>query len=132
MQFFSKPQDEDFNAIRAEISFVSDLQIAIENAMESRGLSQADLARLMKVTEARISQILSDNGANLRARTIARIAHALDAKACIAFENTAETVCAESLRAHRLSVRRSDWGRSVAANENVWEQERAATAVGGR
>lgn len=132
MQFFSTPQDQNFAALSAEIAFVSDLQIAIEGAMDRRGVTQADLARLLSVSEARVSQMLSDNGANLRARTIAKIAHALDAKACLSFEDADGSGCVESLRTRRLATSSGSWGQSVAANEDVWEQEAPLYACGGR
>jgi transcriptional regulator with XRE-family HTH domain len=72
-----KISEEQFDALVAENRFVTDVQLVIERAMDERGISQADLARVLDVSEARISQILSDNGKNMQARTIARIAHAL-------------------------------------------------------
>lgn len=61
----------------AENRFITDVQLAIEKAMDEARISQAELARMLDVSEARISQLLSDTGQNLQARTIARIAHAL-------------------------------------------------------
>ena len=72
-----KISEEQFEALVAENRFVTDVQLVIERALDESGISQADLARALGVSEARISQLLSDNGKNLQARTIARIAHAL-------------------------------------------------------
>jgi transcriptional regulator with XRE-family HTH domain len=72
-----KPRD----AAEAERDAVEDLvfsiQICLQNAMSERGVSQKDLADKLGLSPARVSQILSDQSANLTLRTIGRIAHAL-------------------------------------------------------
>lgn len=85
MAMFQNPGEEDYAALLAENAFVHDVQIAIETAMDAGGISQAALAKLMGVSEARVSHILSSNGRNLQARSIARIAHVLGLRALIDF-----------------------------------------------
>jgi transcriptional regulator with XRE-family HTH domain len=72
-----KTSGEKFEILVAENRFVTDVQLAIERAMDEIGATQADLARKLDVSEARVSQLLSDTGKNLQVRTIARISHAL-------------------------------------------------------
>lgn len=65
-------------AIYAEEGFIADVQFAIHNLLEAKQKSRADLARAMGVSDARISQLFSDNPRNLTLRTIARVFHALE------------------------------------------------------
>ena len=87
MTLFRDPDDTSYQMLLAENRFVSDIQLAIEHALASKRLSQADLARALEVSEARVSQILADNGKNLQARTIARIAHVIGMRACLNFRD---------------------------------------------
>ncbi|PZR32591.1 helix-turn-helix transcriptional regulator [Caulobacter segnis] len=86
MSLFGAKNDPEYERLLAENAFINDLQLEIENALRERDFTQVDLARLMGVSEARVSQILGGNGRNLQARTIARIAHAvgmaIDLKFC--------------------------------------------------
>lgn len=85
---FQQPGEEDFAGLVAETDFISEIQVAIETALSDRKLTQADLARLLGVSPARVSQILGGNGANLTARTVARIAAVLGLRACVTFTDT--------------------------------------------
>jgi transcriptional regulator with XRE-family HTH domain len=82
---FREPNDKNYDVLLAENRFVSEVQLVIERTMEEMNFSQADLARALDVTEARVSQILASNGKNLQARTIARIAHVLGMEVAIDF-----------------------------------------------
>jgi transcriptional regulator with XRE-family HTH domain len=88
MTLFQQPGEEDFSGLVAENLFVSDIQAAIEAALADRKLSQSDLARLLGVSPARVSQMLGGNGANLTARTVARVAAVLGLRACVTFTDT--------------------------------------------
>lgn len=133
MSFFSTATDEGFDVARAEVGFILDLQLAIQSAMETKGLRQADLARLMGVTEARVSQMLSDSGANLRAQTIGAIGQAMGMRPCIRFDEAAaasNSNCVSMNAWIRGGNERESWGRaSVAANQNQWH-EAGVQAVG--
>lgn len=126
MSFFATVNDETYNQLRAEVGFILDLQIAIETALDQRGLTQADLARLLDVSEARVSQMLSDSGSNLRARTIGRIGDAIGMKPCIRYVAAVDQDCAVSLDAWRRSQSApeyNDWTNAFdAANQNVWRE----------
>ena len=98
MAEFKVPDVAEFETLVAENSFVSDLQLLIEQELVARGVSQAQLASMLNVSEARVSQLLSGNGANLQARTIARIAHALNAKPDICFRGLCDESVSESHR----------------------------------
>ena len=63
--------------ISAEETLIADVQVAIHNLMLDRGVSRADLARALGVSDARVSQMFSDAAPNLTLRTIARIFHVL-------------------------------------------------------
>jgi transcriptional regulator with XRE-family HTH domain len=61
----------------AQNSLIVDTAITINAALESREISQKDLALRLNRTEGFISQILS-GGANLTLRTLADVAYGLD------------------------------------------------------
>lgn len=63
-------QDE---MISAEEALIVDVQVAIHTLMLDLGLSRADLARELGVSQARVSQMFSDDAKNLTLRTIAKI-----------------------------------------------------------
>jgi transcriptional regulator with XRE-family HTH domain len=103
MSLFRKPKEKNYDVLLAESRFVNDVLVAIESAMESRALTQAKLADLLGISEARVSQLLSGNGVNLRARTIARVGHAMNLRPEIKLvelrkrEQKTETKLAEKL-----------------------------------
>lgn len=136
MSLFRTQPGEDYEAIRAEVGFITDLQLEIEAAMDKQGLTQAKLAKLLNVSEARVSQILSDNGANLEARTIAKIAHRLGMKAHIRFDvpeaQTARkdgpTVCmAQWVRDQAGAGGKSSWARAIASDDGGWTSDEVET-----
>lgn len=65
------------NRIFAEEAAVVEVQSLIHELMESKGWSRADLARAMKVSRGRITQLFSDECTNLTMRLIARAIFAL-------------------------------------------------------
>lgn len=66
--------EEEIYAIEA---MVFSVQLALQKAMNRRGVSNKELSERLGMTPARVSQIFSSNGPNLTIKTIARIAHAL-------------------------------------------------------
>ncbi len=77
--------DPKLGALIAENLLINRLQVEIEKALDRTGVTQAELAKLLGVSSARVSQILAGDGSNLRARTVARIAHALGVEAVVHF-----------------------------------------------
>ena len=73
-----RPQDDHELELDRTDSLVLSAQIAIQEAMAVKGVSQGELADRLGVSPARVSQIVAGNGANLTLKTIGRIAHALD------------------------------------------------------
>jgi transcriptional regulator with XRE-family HTH domain len=71
-----KKIDEDM--VIAEDALITEVQFAIHNLLEAKGMSRADLARALGVSEARVSQLFSENSRNLTLKTIARIFFVLD------------------------------------------------------
>ncbi|MDR6292371.1 transcriptional regulator with XRE-family HTH domain [Inquilinus ginsengisoli] len=59
--------------IEAEEAFVVDVQFCIQTLMNVKGWTQADLARALDVSPARVSQMFADDAHDLRLRTVARI-----------------------------------------------------------
>ncbi|MGZ8362880.1 MAG: helix-turn-helix transcriptional regulator [Caulobacteraceae bacterium] len=118
MTLFRHEADENYEALVAENSFISDLQIAIEEALVASGVTQSELANRLGVSEARISKILSGNGTNLQTRTIARIAYALGMRALVEFaENEQATP--------KASESFTDWVRRACETleqGRAWEQ----------
>lgn len=68
----NKSEEETFAAEGLRVH----VQHRLHLLMKHKGVSQKDLAQLMHVSEARISQLLSDE-ANLTVRNLGRIFHAL-------------------------------------------------------
>lgn len=64
----------------AEEALVVDAQLFLHNLMEEKGFSRADLARLMGVSRARVSQLFSDECKNFTIRNFARAASAMGEK----------------------------------------------------
>lgn len=52
-------------------------QLALQKAMNRKGVTNKDLAEKLGMSPARVSQVFSSKGPNLTLKTIARIAHAL-------------------------------------------------------
>lgn len=131
MSFFSTPNDKDFDLARAEVSFILDIQMAVQSAMDLKGLNQSDLARLMGVSEARVSQMMRGSGTNMQAKTVGAVAHALHMKPCIYFEEAgAESNCVPmSGWVSRSKNEREAWGRAAAANQNYWTEEAIAAVA---
>lgn len=57
----------------AEAEFILAVQCEIQKLLNQKGLRARDLSRRLNVTEARISQMFSDQAKNLTLRTIAKI-----------------------------------------------------------
>jgi transcriptional regulator with XRE-family HTH domain len=143
MSLFGTPGDVEYERLVAENVFINDIQREIEEALDFTGTTQAELARRLGVSEARISQILSDNGANLQARTIARIAHAVGMSAALIFEETiaARQVevavgdfkdgnsFAEWVRIASETVEREREMAGAVANSNDWSGVRIASSL---
>lgn len=69
-----KGEEESF-AIEA---LVFSTQVALQKAMNRRGVGNKELSERLGMSPARVSQIFSASGPNLTLKTIARIAHALE------------------------------------------------------
>ncbi|HWA91820.1 MAG TPA: helix-turn-helix transcriptional regulator [Rhizomicrobium sp.] len=118
---FREADDKDYDVLLVENRFISDVQLVIERALEAQSVTQAELARRLDVSEARVSQMLADNGKNLQARTIARIARVLGLEARIAFETAAAS---RLLGGERVpaSVEFDAWVQSIQAPRKlVWD-----------
>lgn len=63
----------------AQDRFLIMVQSAIQNVLNDKGLKYRDLARRMRVSEARISQLFSDDASNMTVKTIAKVFYHLDA-----------------------------------------------------
>ena len=119
MALFRDDNDKQYQVLLAEHRLVSDIQTAIENGMKEKGYSQADLARALDVSEARVSQMLSDNGKNLQARTIARIAHVLGMRVIIDFTSAPEV---KRTRSSRVTGDVASWIKSIQETKRpTWE-----------
>ncbi|PWE26804.1 hypothetical protein C4N9_20425 [Pararhodobacter marinus] len=73
---FLGPQGDEEEIFSIE-ALVFSTQVALQRAMNRKGVSNKELAEKLGMTPARVSQIFSSNGPNLTLKTIARIAHAL-------------------------------------------------------
>lgn len=85
-----------------EEGFVVDVQSFLQELMDARQMSRADLARAMGVSRGRITQIFSDECKNLTIRLLARAVHALGDEPEIDSSTTRE------IREGRQRVRRAE------------------------
>lgn len=100
-----------------EEGFVVDVQSFLQELMDSRKMSRADLARAMGVSRGRITQIFSDECKNLTVRLLARAVHALGDEPEIDSRTTRE------IREKRQSTRMDEM---ITAADNVvplWRDE---------
>ncbi|MCR9129440.1 MAG: helix-turn-helix domain-containing protein [Alphaproteobacteria bacterium] len=81
---------DEFELLVAEEELIADCQMYIYLLMKEKRVSKADLARLLGVSKASVSQMLSADS-NLTLRSIARIAALLGEKA---------TICERKSRVH--------------------------------
>lgn len=70
------PQKGEEEAFAIE-ALVFSTQVALQRAMNRKGVSNKELSERLGMSPARVSQIFSTSGPNLTLKTIARIAHAL-------------------------------------------------------
>ncbi len=66
------------DAIIATEGFIADVQFRIQVLLDDKGLARVDLARLMNVSEARVSQMFAPSSSNLTLRSVAKIFWAMD------------------------------------------------------
>lgn len=88
---------EEYAAIEAEERLVYEAQKAIRNLLKHKGMKAADLARLLGVSEARVSQMLGGEARNLTLRTLARIFHTLGSRCVLRREDGEVAVLEESV-----------------------------------
>jgi transcriptional regulator with XRE-family HTH domain len=119
--------DENYQDIRAAIEFVDDLLVVFEAEMAASGVSQADIAKRLALSPARVSQIFSGNGQNFTAATIAKIARALGKVARIELDDAAgKSSKVKKMQGYDQQV--SNWetksvGQFFCANDNPWREE---------
>ena len=73
---------EERGTLRAQEFFVVQAQVTINRLMRDHGVSQAELARRLGVSEARVSSMFG-NDKNFTLRTIGKILHALGEEAML-------------------------------------------------
>ena len=137
----SELTEQETASIEAQEMFVVQAQVKINRLMREHNVSQAELARRMGVSEARVSSMFS-NDKNFTLRTIGRILHAIGEEAALAtmreLEQQGAAAEAErplwSIGEHEVVKRRRD-RRSAggaldlgafAANDRVYEQRHRA------
>ena len=70
------PQKGEEEAFAIE-ALVFSTQVALQKAMNQKGVGNKELSERLGMSPARVSQIFSSNGPNLTLKMIARIAHAI-------------------------------------------------------
>lgn len=82
--------------IVAEEALVADVQFAIHNLMEKKGVSRSNLATKLGISAARVSQLFQDDAQNLTLRTIARIFAVLGEEAQVTSSTLREIIPVKS------------------------------------
>ena len=90
--------------IYAEQFALASVALALADALEQSGISQRELAKLLDVSESRVSQILGADH-NLTVKMLARIANALERELKIEMKPQEETL---DIR-HAWNVARRPW-----------------------
>lgn len=93
--------------IFAEEAFVVEVQSLIQELMDERGINRSQLADILGVSKARVSQIFSDNG-NVTVKTLAGAAHALGDKLVITSENLMNKKSAREEQYIRNAILKAD------------------------
>lgn len=110
-------------------------QFAIQQEMERKGISKKRLSELMGVSQARVSQLLSGDGANLTLKSIAKLSEALSVDFEVAerkkfVDMWQKANCraekSPSSYMHSESLIRRDFWRDATANKNKFPLEIAA------
>jgi DNA-binding Xre family transcriptional regulator len=119
------PQKGEEEAFAIE-DLVFSTQVALQKAMNHKGVSNKELSARLGMSPARVSQIFSTSGPNLTLKTIARIAHALgeDFELVRKVDAKANALPEEKAKSFKCVVIRGNPRRSPSA----W-QERAANST---
>jgi len=104
--------DKSYNVLMAEEALIIDAQIAIQRVLNQKGISQAQLAQALGVTESYVSQMLGDSARNLTLRTIARVMHALDETALLTTQRHVKGF-EEPIRPYECDADFGPWGQIV-------------------
>ena len=108
----------DYALALTEEGFVADVQSFLQELMEERGITRAELARRLGVSRPRITQMFSDECRNLTIRLLARVVHALGDR---------PTIGAENLQRARVERRDSKTAETVRLSPNVlplWREQK--------
>ena len=100
-EMFPWADTPEVRELEAEEGFVADLQGFLQELLNLKAMSRADLARALGVTPARVSQIFSDD-CNITVRQFAKTVHALGEQPTVECDATRAT------RATRQSTRRDE------------------------
>ena len=124
---------EERNRVFAEEAAVVDVQLLLQELMEQKGWTRADMARAMNVSRARVTQIFSDECTNLTIRVLARAFFALSEEFRVGtvardFVGEDTDICASttdcmSAQIDRSWIEISDYARDLvtsSANDNIF------------
>ena len=87
---------EEYALVAAQEAFIVRSQILIYDLLSDRGMTHADLATRLGVSEARVSQMFGDAAKNLTMRTIAKIMHVLGETAVLTTRSAENAALANS------------------------------------
>lgn len=111
---------------------VFEVQIAIQNAMNSSCTNQKELAERLGISPARVSQLFAASGSNLTLKTIAKVLHALGENLEVRLKSDVkieqELNIKPSLKIARVKQLKNAWveANDVEANDNVRPLQKAA------
>ena len=133
MSLFDEVLGEDYRSAQAVAKFVNDLLVAFELEMDESGISQADLAKKLELSPARVSQIFSGAGQNFTAATIAKMAHAFGKVARVEFDDAREK--SPKLRSRKIENLQQNhrfsktWILPNANDNGYWEEQESQSSV---
>ncbi len=73
----------EYDLLVAEEELIADAQVYLHELLKARNLSKAELAELLGVSKAAISQLFSPDAPNLSLRKLARVAAALGTRVSV-------------------------------------------------
>ncbi|MDR6263992.1 helix-turn-helix transcriptional regulator [Roseobacter sp. N2S] len=94
------PQNEEEEEIFAVEELILSTQLLIQRSMREVKTNQSQLAKALKLSDARISQLLNDEGANMTLATVAKIANAMNVKFALVKETKTEETKGENIPHH--------------------------------
>lgn len=99
---------------------IFDVQMLLQAKMKSNGVAQAELAKRLSLSAARVSQLFSDDGGNMTLATLAKMAHALSLVARVELESKGSRASAKKVDQEEAT--KNTYLELVGQDVQVWRE----------